>query len=209
MIKQDKKLQELYGSKFTIEVNSGKTNYRHGIIARTDGFSVKSIVDGKVVKEIEKIALVQGYIQEDSGGIQKYESLGDLICVPLYEAEYDDEDNRHWFEDNGFVILDKDLNVVYKSDKKDLKRLGRVRNQNAILQMVSKYGPCALAHAYNSVLEDEKFIESLDKTFKERIKILKDKKESQDNINLEIKQFTSTKEYLEEQAKEKSPILSL
>lgn len=201
MIKQDKKLKELYGSNFTMEVNSGKP-YRYGHKTYTEGFGVKSIVDGKVVKEIERID-IEGYIQEDTGGIQNYESLGDLICVPLYQAEYDDYTDGHYFDDDGFVVLDKDLSVVYRSDKKDLKRVGLIRNQNAILKMVSKYGPCALAYLHTPIINDEKFVDLLDKTFDERVKSLNKDKVAQEKIDLEKKQFSQTKEYIQELEKEK------
>ena len=167
-------LKDIFPSQFKLVVDSGKGyTYKFG---RTEGFSAKTVQGDKVIAETsEPIDYKKGlYIQNDYGGVNEYDSLGDLICVDLNEAQYDDFVNNHYFDKKGFVLLDKDLNVVYKSNEEDLRRANRINNKTAMLKLVFKYGPCALGYLNYEAMEDEEFKRLLGAVLDKRTAKMKD-----------------------------------
>ena len=151
------KINEIFPQKFTLVVNSGEGyKYTNG---RTTGFSVKTVADNKVIAETtEVLDYKKGqYLQNDYGGIREYNSRGDLVSAEYNVAQYDDFVGSDYMETEGFVLLDKDLNVVYKSNQDDYTRARLMVDKNAMLKLIFRYGPCALAHIHPSAMKDEEF----------------------------------------------------
>ena len=171
------KLKDVFPSNFKLVVDSGK-GYRYNF-GRTNGFSAKTVQGDNVIAETtEPLDYKKGqFIQDDGGGVQEYEALGDLVCTDLNVAHYDDFVGSDYFEKEGFVLLDKDLNVAYKSGEEDYKRANLIGNKTAMLKLVYNYGPCALGYLHYSVMEDEKFKELLGKILDRRAEKMQDNPE--------------------------------
>lgn len=187
-------LKEVFPSNFKLVVNSGE-GYRYNS-GRTNGFSAKTVQDDKVIAETtEPIDYKKSeFIQDDAGGIREYDALGDLVCVDLNVAEYDDFVGSDYFDKKGFVLLDKDLNVAYKSGEEDYRRANLINNKTAMLKLVYNYGPCALAHMHYSAMDDEKFKELLGKILDKRAEKMQDNPEQ---IKKEVAQIKELLKHFE------------
>jgi len=191
-------LKEIFPAKFKLVVNSGE-GYRYNF-GRTTGFSAKTVQGDKVIAETtEPLDYYKGqFIQEDDGGVREYDALGDLVCADMNVSEYDDFVNSHYFEKKGFVLLDKDLNVAYKSNEEDYRRANKIANKTAMLKLVYNYGPCALGHLHYSVMEDKNFKELLGRILDKRAEKMQDNPEQIKNevaqVEAILKHFENEKE---------------
>lgn len=187
-------LKNIFPANFKLVVDSGK-GYKYNF-GRDTGFSAKTVQGDKVIAETDKpLDYKKGeYIQNDYGGVNEYDALGDLVCVDLNVAEYDDFIGDDFFEKKGFVLLDKDLNVAYKSGEDDYRRANKVNNKTAMLKLVYNYGPCALAHLHYNVMEDSKFKELLGAILDKRAEKMKDNPEQ---IKAEVEQVKQILKHFE------------
>ncbi|MBQ8424779.1 MAG: hypothetical protein IJX17_02005 [Clostridia bacterium] len=187
-------LKNIFPANFKLIVDSGK-GYKYNF-GRINDFSAKTVQGDKVIAEtVEPLDYKKSqFIQNDYGGVNEYESLGDLVCVDLNVAEYDDFVGSDYFDKEGFVILDKDLNVAYKSNENDYRRANKVNNKTAMLKLVYNYGPCALAHLHYSVMEDAKFKELLGAILDRRAEKIQDNPEQ---IKAEVEQVKQILKHFE------------
>jgi hypothetical protein len=187
-------LKKVFPSNFKLVVNSGK-GYAYNF-GRTTGFSAKTVQGDKVIAETtEPLDYKKSqYIQNDRGGVNEYSSLGDLVCADLNVAHYDDFTGSDYMDKEGFVLLDKDLNVAYKSGEEDYRRANLIGNKTAMLKLVYNYGPCALAHLHYSAMEDEKFKELLGKILDRRAEKMQDNPEQ---IKIEVAQVKEVLKHFE------------
>ena len=114
----------------------------------------------------------------------------------------DDFAGTDYMETEGFAILDKDLNVVYKSGKDDYTRAKLMDNKIAMLKLVFNYGPCALAHMHPSAMKDEEFKQLIGKTLDKRASKLKET--NPEKIEEEVSQVKEVLKYFEQENQRKS-----
>ena len=191
------KLNEIFPSKFKLVVNSGEGyKYTYG---KTTGFNVKTVAGDKVIAETNEVLDYKNsqYLQNDYGGIREYESMGDLVSAEMNVAHYDDFAGTDYMETEGFVLLDKDLNVAYKSNQDDYTRARLIDNKNAMLKLIFRYGPCALAHIHPSAMKDEEFKKLIGATLDKRASKLKEN--NPEKIQEEVSQVQELLKYFEQE----------
>lgn len=191
------KLQDIFPSKFELVVDSGRGyKYTNG---KTNDFSAKTVVGDKVIAEKkEAIDAYKGqYLQDDYGGVRKYESMGDLVSADMNVAHYDDFVGSNYMETEGFVLVDKKMNIAYKSKEGDYTRAKLLDNKVGMLKLVYKYGPCALAHMHPSAFKDEEFKDLVNKALDRRHQKLKDK--NPEKVETETNQVKETFDYFEKE----------
>ena len=133
-------------------------------------------------------------------------SVGGLVAVPIYVQYGDDIMGVYYPERRGFVVLDKDLNIVYKNA---INASSVFYNQEDAYKFLHNFGPCALAlmqpKGFNSDVQqdvqrvfemrvkkqEENFInpakiEEEKKQFKEAFQILKKEYENTRSNNFEL-----------------------
>ena len=197
-----KNLNEIFPSKFKLIVNSGEGyKYTYG---KTTGFNVKTVVGDKVIAETSEVLDYKKsqYLQNDYGGIREYESMGDLVSAEMNVAHYDDFTGTDYMETEGFVLLDKDLNVAYKSSKDDYIRAKLVDDKTAMLKLIFRYGPCALAHMHPSAMKDEEFKKLIGANLDRRASKLKENNPEQ--IKEEVEQVKEILKYFEQENQRKA-----
>lgn len=185
-------LNKIFPSKFTVVVNSGRGYSYNGI---TRDFKVKSYIKDKVYKEIKEIKSDR-CVQVDKGGIEKFNSIGNLISLNTYEKEYEDFGAYRLYP-YGYVVLDRDLNIVYESKYLGTIKHHVVRNEDAFLQMLYKYGPSSLAYIDIDMLQNPNFKDSLNTIFAKRIDSLIRKNCPIEKIEEETNQFKEATKYIE------------
>ena len=219
-------LEENFPSKFIIKINNGRG---YGVLdfdGKGRGFAVESLVDDKVIKQVETLTrrnpnpkhgeptmetiLVQS---GDLGrfNVTEYKSYGDLIPVTTFERYYEDFAGGTHTAPNGFALLDKDLNVVYKSVKGDRDYSCKIANADEILKIIGKYGPCAMAYLDERLLAKEGFDKKLEIAFTTRKNVLT-KLNKTEQIAEEQELFEKIKKLLQaelEQQKESSVLYSM
>ena len=190
------KLQEIFPSKFKLVVDSG---YKYKAHFDDSDFSAKTIVDDKVIAESkEALDKYKGqYLQNDLGGVREYNSMGDLISAEMNVSHYDDFTGSDYMETEGFVILDKDLNVAYTSNSDDYTRAKLMDNKIAMLKLVFNYGPCALAHMHPSAMKDEEFKKLIGATLDKRAAKLQES--NPEKIEEEVAQIKEVLKYFEQE----------
>lgn len=210
-----KTLEENFPPKFIVKISNGRGYGVFDFDGKGRGFSVESLVDGKTVKEVETLTrgnqkhgeppmetiLVQS---GDLGrfNVTEYKSYGDLIPVTTYERYYEDFGGGTHTAPNGFAIVDKDLNVVYKSVKGDRDYSCKIANSDAILKIIGKYGPCAMAYLDERLLAKEGFDKKLDIAFTTRKNVLI-KHNKTEQIAEEQELFEKMKKLLQAELEEK------
>lgn len=185
--KWKKILEENFPPKFVVKISNGRGYGVFDFDGKGKGFSVESSVDGKTVKQVETLTRrnpnpqhgedTKETILVQSGDLGKfnvaeYKSYGDLIPLSTYERYYEDFGGGTHTAPNGFVLVDKDLNVVYKSVKGDRDYSCKIANADEILKIIGKYGPCAMAYLDERLLAQEGFDKKLDIAFTTRKNVL-------------------------------------
>ena len=178
-------LEENFPPKFIVKISNGRGYGVFDFDGKGRGFSVESSVDGKTVKEVETLTRGNQKQGEATGetilvqsgdlgrlNVTEYKSYGDLIPLSTYERYYEDFGGGTHTAPNGFVLVDKDLNVVYKSVKGDRDYSCKIANADEILKIIGKYGPCAMAYLDERLLAKEDFYKKLDIAFTTRKNVL-------------------------------------
>ena len=219
-------LEENFPPKFVVKISNGRGYGVFDFDGKGRGFSVESLVDGKTVKQVETLTRGNPNPQPDdpakepilvqSGdlgrlNVTEYKSYGDLIPLSTYERYYEDFGGGTHTAPNGFVLVDKDLNVVYKSVKGDRDYSCKIANADEILKIIGKYGPCAMAYLDERLLAKEGFDKKLDIAFTTRKNVLT-KLNKTEQIAEEQELFEKMKKLLQaefEEQKESSVFYSM
>lgn len=217
-------LEENFPPKFVVKISNGRGYGTFDFDGKGRGFSVESIVDGKTVKEVETLTrgnqnhgeATRETILVQSGdlgrfNVAEYKSYGDLIPLSTYERYYEDFGGGTHTAPNGFVLVDKDLNVVYKSVKSDRDYSCKIANADEILKIIGKYGPCAMAYLDERLLAKEDFDKKLDIAITTRKNVLT-KLNKTEQIAEEQELFEKMKKFLQaefEEQKESSIFYSM
>ena len=129
-------VKDIFPSKFKVVINSGE-GYKY-TFGKTRGFNVKTMDGEKVIAETsEPLNFKKSeYLQRDYGGVHEVKSCGDLASVEVNVAHYDDFAGTDYFETEGFALVDKDLNVAYRSNAEDYTRAKLIANPTAMLKLV-------------------------------------------------------------------------
>ena len=132
------------------------------------------------------------YINGDRYGIgtgsyrvEVRKSVGGLIAVPIYVQMGDDMMGVYYAQRRGYLVLDKDLNIVYKNTI-NADRI--FYNQEDAYKFLHNFGPCALAF-----MEPKKFDsdvqQDVQRVFDLRVKKQEENFINPDKIAEEKKQF--------------------
>lgn len=196
------KLKEIFPEKFKLIVDSGK-GYKYSF-GKTDDFNAKTVIGDEVIAETnEAIDKYKGqYLQNDYGGVVEYKSMGDLLSAEMNVTQYDDFVGSNYMDTEGFVIIDKNLNIAYKSNGEDYTRAKLMNNKIAMLKLVYNYGPCALAHMHPSAMKDEEFKQLIGKTLDKRA--LKLQENNPEKIEEEVAQIKELLKYFEQENQRKA-----
>lgn len=202
--------------KFVVKIHNGRGYGVFDFDGKNRGFSVESYENGELIKQVETLTkqntnpkhgeprketiLVQSG-EIGRGNVEEYESFGDLVPLRTYEREYDDFAGGTHTYPNGFALVDKNLNVVYKSKEKDRVYTCKIREASDILALVCKQGPSAMAFMDERNLADDKFKEALTKSFELRKKTLNNSGRTE-QVEQEQKLFDKMLEILQKEFNE-------
>lgn len=177
--------EKIFPSKYTLIIDNGDRSYRY-TMGSVRGFS-QSVIEnetGKTVSHSENPILQEQskdglkdnyYIQSDRGDKKEIPFVGELVIADLNKEDYQDYDDSfsNTLTKNSFVLLNKNLDVVYKGDKK-VDRIGwysfdnNIGNKEALISLLEEYGPSSLAFADIMLFDDEKFLNSVSASLKSR-----------------------------------------
>lgn len=131
---------------------------------------------------------LNGDLHGIGSGMYKVElrkSVGALVAVPIYVQYGDDMMGVYYPERRGFVVLDKDLNIVYKNA---VNANSVFYNQEDAYKFLHNFGPCALAFMepkhFNSDIQQD-----VQRVFDLRVKKQEENFINPDKIAEEKKQF--------------------
>lgn len=118
--------------------------------------------------------------------ISNEKSYGNLVALPVYHQYGDDMIGRYYPSFKGYVVLDNNLNIVYKqcSNSSDV-----LESPGDCLALLYKYGPCALSFLKEKDFESRTLFDEIKQTFDKRVEKLKDNGVLDYKIEKEQKQF--------------------
>ena len=180
----NKILREKLPENFTVKINNGNGYCVFDFDGKGRGFSVESYENGNLVNKVETLTLNHNNSKKETVLVQsgeigrhnvvEYKSLGDLIPLRVYEREYDDFGGGTHTYPHGFVLVDKNLQVVYKNKPQHIGDDSCIiRDATEFMKIFCKIGPHVMAYMDERHLAKENFKELLEKTFEIRKNTLK------------------------------------